>query len=182
MMRMLQSRRGDWIQIILVLSFVILLCFAIALLTIESKKLRIERPQLQQDLLDAKASATLISLLRTKTADGSTVADLIIIENQNALRNEVTLQDVHFTVTYPGGSGTQGECTTTTVGTNSRSGGQQFTTCSTRNVDICTSTKCTTQSNSRSNPGEQTKGNYGAASTLLPGNDGNIQIRLEVFS
>jgi hypothetical protein len=66
-MRLLRSRRGDWIQIFLVIFFAFLVLVTIAMLTVENKKLQVDRPQLTEDLITQKMATTLISMLRTQT-------------------------------------------------------------------------------------------------------------------
>lgn len=59
------NRKGDWPQIFLVLFFFLLLVITASLLFIERDRLQDERPQLTGDLLNHKADAALMSVLRT---------------------------------------------------------------------------------------------------------------------
>jgi anionic cell wall polymer biosynthesis LytR-Cps2A-Psr (LCP) family protein len=68
----------EWMQIFLILFFVLLVLLAIFLLQIQSGKHEDKRPQLDEDLHQQYQDTLLISILRTPTKEG-TLADTIIL-------------------------------------------------------------------------------------------------------
>jgi len=58
------NRKGDWIQIFLVMFFVLLLIVGLALLFVEKDKLKIVRPENTNDFLSSRTDTILLSLLR----------------------------------------------------------------------------------------------------------------------
>jgi hypothetical protein len=116
LMRIFRDRRGDWPQLFLILLFALLLIVGLLLLTVEAKKLKVMRPQLQMDLMDQRASAYLVSLMRTRAGDldalggGVEIADLIIMHQDQT--RDLQLYDtitsviptdsiVEMTIAYP---------------------------------------------------------------------------------
>lgn len=70
------SRRGqEMAQPFLIILFVFFLIVAIALLTLEKKRLQTERPELDQDLVNQEAHAFLMSLMRTKIGTDARLGD-----------------------------------------------------------------------------------------------------------
>jgi hypothetical protein len=123
---MMRSRRGDWIQIFMLIFFVLILILCIALLSLEKGSLKNEREQLGVDLMNQDASAQLIALLRSPASGGFEgdgrkvqIADIIVINSYNAtlkrgayddmLLHSLELavpKDLYFELimTYPDGS------------------------------------------------------------------------------
>lgn len=61
------SRRGMWMQGFMILFFVLILVVAIVLLSIDRDRLKVDRPNVADELGDHQASAILIGMLRQPT-------------------------------------------------------------------------------------------------------------------
>jgi hypothetical protein len=71
------------LQIFAVMFFVLLLVFAVLLLTLQTDELDSGRPQLAEDLANHHVEAMLVSILRQPAAGGA-VADLIILDQKGS--------------------------------------------------------------------------------------------------
>lgn len=85
--RLLRSRRGDWIQLLMIFFFLLTLILSVALLALDQGKLKSERSEFGTDMADQEANAQLINILRVQATGGfeggrrAQLADLIIINN-----------------------------------------------------------------------------------------------------
>jgi hypothetical protein len=147
-------------QVILIGFFVLLIIFAIALLTGEAGNVKIDRPQLQEDLANQYTQAFLMSLLKTKAIDDARLGDTnfadIIIMNSDGKYDQFLMSTlpgtipkdtyVSIRITYPTRFLHIGN-----IDDPMRGGGSLFS-----------------------------KSVKSYASTLLPGRDGNIEVSIEL--